>query len=176
VGLVWSEVMKPFHFVFFLVFAAFANAQEIVACLEEASPVAVSFKSFIVSEVTTESGIEELFEETDKARPGQVIEYRVVAKHVCGSTLPAGLVGITGPVPNRTTFVNNSATVSSEQIQTQFTCDTCDGFHDPPVILSQDEEKILIKAEDYTAVRWTLLVPLEPGGEVKLKYRVMLNQ
>ena len=71
--------MKPFHFVFFLVFAAFANAQEIVACLEEASPVAVSFKSFIVSEVTTESGIEELFEETDKARPCQVIEYRVVA-------------------------------------------------------------------------------------------------
>ena len=168
--------MKLFKVVFLLVLTAFVHGQEIQACLEEASPVAVSFKSFIVSKVPTEVGIEERFEEADKARPGQVIEYRVVAKHVCGSTLPAGAVGIVGPVPNQTTFVNNSATVSSEQIQTQFTCVVCDGFFDPPVLVSYEEEKVLIEPEDYTAVRWTLLVPFGPGAEVSLFYRVTLDQ
>jgi uncharacterized repeat protein (TIGR01451 family) len=167
--------MKQLSLVLLVALASLACAQNDQECPGESEPVLISFKSFIVSEVTTDTGVEEHFIETNSARPGQVIEYRVFATNVCEVTLPAGGVSILGPIPSQTTFVANSATVSSEKIQTQFTCEACLGFHDPPVVVSRDEAPVLVDPTEYTAIRWTLLVPFEPSTQFSFFYRVTLN-
>ena len=138
---------------------------------QDDNPVSVRVEIFAVSQV----GGEETFTETTTARPGQVIEYRLFARNEGETTLPAGTVFVTGPVPEGTTFIANSATPKDERILTEFSVDG-ETFGEPPLIVTPEEgERRTATPAEYTAARWTLLEPLEPGSEVSFVYRVTVD-
>lgn len=133
------------------------------------NPVAVRVDIFVVSVV----GGEEQFTEATTARPGQVVEYRLFAVNTGDTTLPAGTVVITGPVPDGTQFVPNSATPSSDSILTEYSVDGTN-FSEPPVLIGGTPNRAAEPGE-YRAVRWTLLTEMEPGEEVTFIYRVTIS-
>lgn len=136
------------------------------------NPVSVRLEIYVVSTV----GGEERFTESNTARPGQIVEYRLFAKNESEETLPAGTVVVTGPILEGTTFVANSATPSSDRVLTEYSVDG-EVFGEPPLVLpGENGNRRVAEPTEYTAVRWTLLVPMEPGDEESFVYRVMLDK
>jgi uncharacterized repeat protein (TIGR01451 family) len=141
------------------------------------SPVSVRLEIFVVSQVTDEDGsVKESFKPSQTARPGQTVEYRLVAKNEDETNLPAGTVVITGPVPDGTTFVPNSATPNGDQVLTEYSADG-ESFQnsDSPLMVEKDGKKEIVDPTQYKAVRWTLLSELQPGQEVQFVYRITVN-
>lgn len=77
---------------------------------------------------------------------------------------------MTGPIPEGASYVDGSATPSSQQVRTEFSADG-QTFSEPPVLAGET----VVDPADYAAVRWTLLVPLEPQQEVRFVYRVVIE-
>ena len=139
------------------------------------SPISIRLEIYVVSEVTTDDGDrEERFSEATTARPGQVVEYRLFATNDGDTTLPAGTVVILGPVPDGTSYVENSSTPTSERVITEFSADG-ETYTEPPVLVGPEDDRELVDPEDYAAVRWTLLEPMEPGQEEVFFYRVLVE-
>ena len=131
------------------------------------NPVSVRIEAYIVSQVTAEDGsATERFSEATTARPGQVVEYRVFATNNDVTTLPANVVGVLGPIPEGTTYIDGSATPTSEQVRTEFSLDG-KTFSKAPETTEGPSA--------YRAIKWTLLTPLEPGQEERFVYRVTIN-
>ena len=131
------------------------------------NPVSVRIEAYIVSQVTAEDGsVTERFSESTTARPGQVVEYRVFATNNDATTLPAESVSVLGPVPDGSTYVDGSATPTSEQVRTEFSLDGKNFSKTPETTEG---------ASAYRAIKWTLLGPLEPGQEERFIYRVTIN-
>ncbi len=141
-------------------------------------PVTVGVEAFVVSEVTNESGdVEERFSAASTARPGQVVEYRLTVSSQEETTLPAGTVVVTGPIPEGTRYIEDSATPSSERILTEFTADG-ETYSEPPVTSSDEGtggSGDVVAPSAYAAVRWTLLTPVEPAQEEVFTYRVVVE-
>lgn len=131
------------------------------------NPITVRIEAYIVSQVTAEDGsVTERFTESTTARPGQVVEYRVFATNTDETTLPAESVSVVGPIPDSATYVDGSATPTSERVRTEFSLDG-QTFSEAPETTEGPSA--------YQAVRWTLLVPLEPAQEEEFSYRVTIN-
>lgn len=130
-------------------------------------PITTRVEAYIVSQVTAEDGsVTERFTESTTARPGQVVEYRVFATNTDETTLPAESVSVLGPIPDSSTYVDGSATPTSERVRTEFSLDG-QTFSEAPERTEGSSA--------YQAVRWTLLVPLEPAQEEEFSYRVTIN-
>ena len=160
--------------VLLLLGAGLAFAQE-----EVAEPVTVMLNAFIVSTTTNDDGEEEeTFTEAAEARPGQVVEYRVTAMNEGETTLPAGNVVVTGPVPAGTTYLGDSATTES-QVNLTFSADEGQTFSAPPVMITvtndEGEEEVEAAPEQYSAVRWTVERALEPEESLEFSYRVTVE-
>ena len=141
-----------------------------------ANPVAIDLEVYVVSQVTRDDGTrEERFTEATEARPGQVVEYRLIVRNVSDETLPAGIVVVTGPVPEGTQFVAFSATPSDEGLLTEFSADRGTTFYETNVFVGQGEQRRIAEPTSYDAVRWTLLEEFEPGQERTLVYRVTVR-
>lgn len=139
------------------------------------NPISIRLEIYVVSEVTTQDGTrEERFSEATTARPGQIVEYRLFATNDGDTTLPAGTVVIVGPVPGGTSYVPNSTVPTSDRLITEFSADG-ETFSEPPVLSGDEDDRTLVEPADYEAVRWTLLVPMEPGQEEVFFYRVMVE-
>ncbi len=150
--------MKRQIFAFILILlSSFALAQA-------DNPVAVRLEIYVVSMV---NGKEE-FKESSTARPGQIVEYRLFAANKGDTTLPPGSVTITGPVPEGTTYIADSATPSSDEILTEFTVNGSD-FVDNEVVATSEGGTL-------SAVRWTVEVDMEPGKEQAFVYRVTVDK
>ena len=135
--------------------------------LAQDNPVSVRIEAYIVSQVTAEDGsVTERFSESTTARPGQVVEYRVFATNNDATTLPAESVSVLGPIPDGSTYVDGSATPTSEQVRTEFSLDG-ESFSQAPETTEG--------ASAYRAIKWTLLTPLEPDQEERFSYRVTIN-
>ena len=145
----------------------FAFAQEAAQ-----NPIEIRTEIFLVSVV---QGNEQLRPATT-ARPGQVVEYRITATNRSEETLPEGIVEIVGPVPEGTSYVPNSATPTSERILTEYSAPGSQEYSEEPVLLGEGEDRQAAEPESYDAVRWTLLVPMEPGDEETFFYRVRVDQ
>jgi uncharacterized repeat protein (TIGR01451 family) len=131
------------------------------------NPITVRIEAYIVSQVTAEDGsVTERFTESTTARPGQVVEYRVFATNTDETTLPAESVSVLGPIPDSATYVDGSATPTSERVRTEFSLDG-QTFSEAPETTEGPSA--------YQVVRWTLLVPLEPAQEEEFSYRVTIN-
>lgn len=145
--------------------------------LAQDNPVAVRIESYIVDVITTEGGLrQETFIPATTARPGQVVEYRVFVTNRGNTTLPAGTVLVIGPIPEGTVYLDLSATPTSERLLTEFSADGGNTYMEPPVLLTApDGTRRVAEPSEYTAIRWTLLFPLEPNQEETLFYRVTVQ-
>lgn len=145
------------------------------AVAQDANPITFRSEIYIVSQVTLQDGTkEERFTAATQAIPGQVVEYRIFATNSGETTLPAGVVQIFGPVQSGMEFVANSATQTSERVLTEFSVDGT-SFSAPPVLVETGGERRVAEPSEYTMIRWTLLVPMEPGQEEPFYYRVVLK-
>jgi uncharacterized repeat protein (TIGR01451 family) len=143
-------------------------------------PVQVTLEGYLVNVVTKEDGTqEEEFVEATEARPGQVVEYRVIVTNVSGETLPASNASVIGPVPATTTYIADSATATSAEALLEFSADNKVSFAEKPRIEKENAEgeKELVEAlpEEYTDTRWTILVPLGPQQTLTFTYRVTVK-
>ncbi len=149
--------------------------------LAQTEPVTVKLEAFVVSTITKEDGTtEEQFTEAKEARPGQVVEYRVVVTNVSDETLPASNAIITGPIPSTTVYIADSATPSSAGAMLEYSADGGQTFSVPPVMIKVKNDKgeeVEVEAtpEQYTAARWIILQALEPKQELIFKYRVTVK-
>lgn len=138
-----------------------------LAFAQDDNPIGVRIEAYIVSQVTADDGTAtERFSESSTARPGQVVEYRVFATNNDETTLPAESVSVLGPIPESATYLDGSATPTSERVRTEFSLDG-DAFSETPETTEGPEA--------YRAIRWTLLTPLEPDQEERFVYRVTIN-
>jgi uncharacterized repeat protein (TIGR01451 family) len=153
-----------------LLFSAWAQSQ----------PLEVTLEGYLVQVITKEDGSQaEEFVAATQARPGQVVEYRVLVTNVSNETLPASNAMITGPVPNTTTYLADSATATGVEVMLEFSADGGQSFAEKPMLEKENEqgEKELVEAlpEEYNAARWALLMPIEPAQSLTFTYRVTVN-
>ena len=159
---------------FLLLMLSLAFAQE------SESPLAMSLEFFIVQEVVLEDGsVEEQFTPAEFAYPGDIIEYRLNLLNQDEAALEA--VQPVGPIPEDTFYLENSAT-TSEEAWLEFSIDGGLTFGVEPIVVTivneeGEEEEVVVLPEQYTTVRWTLLVPLEAGTEQSrsFSYRVQVR-
>jgi uncharacterized repeat protein (TIGR01451 family) len=135
------------------------------------NPVEVRLEIFLVSVVNGN----EQFRPATTARPGQTVEYRLTAVNRSEETLPEGIVEIIGPIPQGTAYVPNSATPSSERILTEYSANGGQTYSEEPVLLGEGDDRDVAEPESYDSIRWTLLVPMEPGQEEAFFYRVVVD-
>jgi uncharacterized repeat protein (TIGR01451 family) len=154
-----------------LAFALFGFASIALAQDNSENPVSIRLEIFVVSVVDGE----ERYTAATTARPGQVVEYRLFATNIDDTTLPPGTVVLTGPVPEGTQYVANSATPSSERLLTEYTADGGNSYDETLVFVGRGDNRSLADPSEYTAVRWTLLVDMEPGAEEAFFYRVTVQ-
>jgi uncharacterized repeat protein (TIGR01451 family) len=147
-----------------------------VAFAQAPHPIETVLETYIVSLVTREDGTrEDRYSPATQARPGQVVEYRVIVTNVSEETLPPGIVVITMPIPEGTQFVPSSATPSSDDLLTEFSADDGLTFADTHVFVGLGDTRTIADPTAYTRVRWTVLVDMEPGTELTLVYRVTMR-
>lgn len=158
-----------------LALCAWAQAQQ-----AEAEPVGVELTAFVVTEVADGDGNpSEVFTEAEGVFPGQVIEYRLTATNRSGAVLPAGRLTLVGPVPRETRYLADSATATGPDGRLEASLDGAN-FAEPPLfVVETDAEgrEVEVEAEpaDYRALRWVVLRPLQPGEEIVLRYRVVVQ-
>ena len=144
------------------------------------NPVEVTLEGYLVNVITKEDGTqEEEFVPATEARPGQVVEYRVIVTNVSAETLPASNALITGPIPATTAYIAETATATNAEARLEFSADGGQTFAEKPLIEKTNDqgEKEMVEAlpEEYTAARWAILVPLEPQQTLTFIYRVTVN-
>lgn len=144
---------------------------------QRANPISFRSEIYIVSQITRDDGSkEERFTAATEAIPGQVVEFRIFATNTGDTTLPAGVVQLFGPIEAGMQYVPNSATPTSDRLLTEYSVDGVT-FSAPPVLVGEEGEvRRVADPTEYTMIRWTLLVPMEPGQEEPLAYRVLLVQ
>ena len=144
------------------------------------NPLEVTLEAFIVSTVTQEDGSqEEVFEAAEQARPGQIVEYRVVAQNTSDVTLPANSAVIVGPVPAGTAYIDGTASQLDNTLLS-FSADGGQSFSTPPVMITVtnedgEEEEVEADPEQYTTTRWEITKSLEPNEGMTFIYRVVVK-
>jgi len=147
-----------------------------VALAQALEPVRWALETYIVSQVTRDDGTrEDRFSAATQARPGQIVEYRIIVSNVSEETLPPGIVVITVPVLEGTQFLPNSATPSSDGLLTEFSADDGLTFAETNVFVGLGDQRTIADPTAYTTVRWTVLEEMEPGAELTLAYRVTIR-
>ncbi len=155
--------------------AVLATATLGLAAAQAPNPITFRSEIYVVSQVTlADGGKEERFTPATQAIPGQVVEYRIFATNSGETTLPAGVVQIYGPVQDGMEYVAKSATPSSDKLLTEFSVDGVN-FSEAPVLVGTETARRVAEPGEYTMIRWTLLIPLEPGQEEPFYYRVVLK-
>jgi uncharacterized repeat protein (TIGR01451 family) len=150
------------------------------AAFAQGEPLSVTLEGYLVNIVTKDDGTkEEVFIAASEARPGQVVEYRVIVTNVSSETVPASNAFITGPIPDTTTYIADSATLSNSEVTLEFSADGGRTFATKPLIEKENaegiKESVEALPEEFTAARWAILLPIEPQHTLTLKYRVTVN-
>jgi uncharacterized repeat protein (TIGR01451 family) len=123
--------------------------------------------------VTMEDG-NERFTSSITARPGQVVEYRVLAVNRGDTELQAGTVVVTVPVPEGAVYIEGTATPIAEDMLIEFSANGTD-YSTPPVLVTRGGTRGIAEPETYTGIRWTLLSPMAPGQEEVFTFRVTVE-
>ncbi len=145
------------------------------------NPLEVSLEAFLVSTLTKDDGsTEEQFTQAETARPGQIVEYRVSLVNVSENNVPAGNAVVTGPVPAGTSYLEGSATASSENALLEFSADGGQRFGVPPIMITVvndegEEEEVIATPDSYTATRWTVTRALAASESIMFIYRVVVQ-
>ena len=116
----------------------------------------------------------ELLKPTDKASPGDTIEYRLSYTNLTASPLQG--LSVVGPIPASTHYVAGSA---GADVKADFSVSIDGGAHwDPePVKRMRSGEdgkqhEVTVPADEYTQLRWQARQAMGPHGEQHYHYRV----
>ncbi|MCK9513795.1 MAG: hypothetical protein M0R28_21570 [Pigmentiphaga sp.] len=161
--------MSKFHGVFLAAITLLATAHA------QSNPITFQSEIYLVQEVTGPAGVKtERLTPATKAGGGDLVEFRIFATNSGQTTLPAGVVQIYGPVQDGMKFVADTATRTSRRILTEFSVDGVN-FSEPPLLTGSSSNRRVAEPSEYTMIRWTLLVPMEPGQEEPFHYRVLMD-
>lgn len=152
-----------------------------VTAREADGPVVVELEAFVIRETTGEDGtVSEAREPAPTGAagqilvpPGETVEYVLTLRNRGEATVPPGTIVLRGPVPALTRFVADSATPDSDEVRTEYSADGGATFSAPPVLGARGDEA---EPEAYEVIRWTVLVPLEPGETMRFVYRVVVAE
>lgn len=151
-----------------------------LAYAQTGEPLNVSLEAYVVTVITKDDGTtEEQFKQASTARPGQVVEYRVVVVNTSNEILPGGNAYITGPVPASTDYIAETATPASDKAGLEFSADGGQNFAEKPMVMKKndkgEEELVEVNPEEYTDARWHLLQAIAPQETLTFSYRVTVR-
>ena len=166
----------PVIFCFLLLLSSFGFAQ--IPQLND-QPILIGIESYLVQERETEEGqTQEWFERVSEAKPSQTIEIRLNVRSKAEAPLAAATMLITMPIPENMSYIEGSATPSSDLVMLEFSSDKSifaeNLFKTVTLESSEEEKRVPVTAEDYRAIRWTVLNDFEPDEELILFYRVKI--
>jgi len=120
---------------------------------------------------------EEVALSADKVYPNDTIEYELSYRNV--GDMPAGGVSLIGVIPERTVYIDDSAT-HSPSLDVMFSIDGGKSFHRPPVkytvVKADGEEEQRVATPDmYTNIKWLMNTELGVGKEIVVHYRVRVR-
>lgn len=103
-----------------------------------------------------------------KVVPGDEVLWTIVASNVC--TAPAADVAITNPVPAQMRYVVSSAFGPGAAIEFSLDGRTFDAA-EALVVAEADGSRRPARADEYTAIRWTLPRAIGPSESLTVRYR-----
>lgn len=115
---------------------------------------------------------EEIFEPTETALPGDLIEYRIAYENLTEEALSGLEVRI--PVPVSTDYIAGSAQASIPALF-EASIDSGAAYSAEPVIKIVNGEEVEAEPEEYTNLRWTPAQALGAGEEFTFSYRVAVE-
>jgi uncharacterized repeat protein (TIGR01451 family) len=126
--------------------------------------------------IVTEDGQED-FLPAERARPKDVIEYRLTYKN--DGTDPVQSIFITDPIPSGTEYIEASAS-SPDRGRVEFSIDGGKSYSDWPIEIvekTKDGREKVTRAtpEMVTHIRWTLTDTFTPEHEVTVSYRTLIK-
>ena len=112
----------------------------------------------------------------ESINPGGIIEYHMTYTNISDASLAQFV--IQGDVPNETTYVSAGEVNDAPAIFEVSVADI--GWASPPVIrYVEDNEGILrpveVPDEEFEALRWRLVEPINPGEVVSATYRIKVE-
>ncbi len=117
----------------------------------------------------------EAIEGNVSVQPGDVIRYTLTSENA--GDKPASDLVVTQPVPNKTSFVANSARANGAKLT--YSIDAGETFSPEPMIeeTQPDGSVKMVKApvEMYSHVRWDYSESLDPMATVRAVYQVAVN-
>ncbi|CAN5732040.1 hypothetical protein BH23GEM9_BH23GEM9_20470 [soil metagenome] len=115
--------------------------------------------------------------ERDAARPGDVIEYRLVFTNPRQAEVRD--VVLENPVPEGMSYVAGSASSGRAGVMLEYSIDGGRTWWERPEIEVVDEQGRRVRRpappEQYTSVRWTLTGAVASGAKVEASYRVRVR-
>jgi hypothetical protein len=150
-----------------------------VVWAQTSRPLEAYLESYIVTTITKAEGtLEEQFSQASTARPGQIVEYRIMVVNSHRKTRE-GHAAITGPVPAWADYLAETATPTSAKATLEFSADNGLTFADKPMLVKKNDlgEGKLVEArpEEYTTARWMLRTNLAARETLTFSYRVMVK-
>lgn len=128
---------------------------------------------FEVITITNQDGSkQDQWQEPDKLLPGERVGYQIEVNNKGNE--PAADIVIENPIPEHTTYVQDSAKGLNTLIE--FSVDNGKTFALPANLFMEKEGKrVQANAVDYTQVRWKLKQPLAAGASSTVQYIVKIK-
>jgi uncharacterized repeat protein (TIGR01451 family) len=128
---------------------------------------------FEVITITNQDGSkQDQWQEPDKLLPGERVGYQIEVNNKGNE--PAADIVIENPIPEHTTYVQDSAKGLNTLIE--FSVDNGKTFALPANLFMEKEGKrVQANAVDYTQVRWKLNQPLAAGASSTVQYIVKIK-
>jgi uncharacterized repeat protein (TIGR01451 family) len=126
--------------------------------------------------IVTEDGKED-FLPADKAKPKDVIEYRLTYRN--DGSDPVRSIFITDPIPSGTEYIESSAS-EPDMGRVEFSIDGGKTYHSWPIEIIEEtkdgHEKVTrATPEMVTHIRWTLTETFTPDHQVTVSYRTLIK-
>jgi uncharacterized repeat protein (TIGR01451 family) len=119
----------------------------------------------------------ESFAKSDSVKPGDTVEYRVKANNPTASGLPNFVIDL--PIPSSTVYLENSATNAASVAILLASFDRKKTFATPPlkrkVVKDGKTLEEVVKANEYTNLRWIVRGELKSGQTLEFKARVKVK-
>ena len=130
----------------------------------------------VVSEIVGGKTVES-FTKADMVKPGDTVEYRVKAINPTQTGLPNFVVDL--PIPPSTVYLENTATNAASVAILLASFDRKKSFATPPlkrkVVKDGKTVEEIVKANEYTDLRWIVRGELKSGQTLEFKARVKVK-
>lgn len=136
----------------------------------------LALESWLVQMVVKDGQNVEVFEKAQNTKPGQTLEYRVTASNPADKAVSNLTVDL--PIPRETAYLEGTATQSSNYTL-MASYDNKKSFGSLPlkrkVIREGKTVEEIVRANEYTHLRWVSKVALKQGQPLEFKARVKVR-